>query len=171
MPTSELEAQMQKRIRASGLALAFVFLVLAGRLWYVQIAQGDRYREESESNRTRVIRAMAPRGQLLDRKGRVLATSRPQISVCVIPSELVKPDETLNRLAGILGITRQELDATIEERSHSGYPRYLPIKVAADVPIEIISQVKEQQLMLPGVELEVNPVRVYPEGLGAHVLL
>jgi penicillin-binding protein 2 len=97
---------MQLRIRVIGLILGLAFLVLAGRLWYLQIAQGSEYRIKSENNRLRTIRALAPRGQILDRKGRLLATTRPQISVAVTTSELKDPETVLQRLAEILGTTQ-----------------------------------------------------------------
>lgn len=167
MPASKDEAEIQMRIRIVIWGLIVAFICLATRLWYVQVAKGDFYRQQSENNRTRIIRARAPRGQILDRNGHLLASTRPQIAVSVIQSELIHPDEELDRLAVILHTTRQALEEQIKAHQIT---RYLPVQVTADVPIEIISQIKEQQVLLPGIQLDVNPIRFYPNGLGCHVL-
>ena len=68
----------------TGLAIA-IFSVLFLRLWYVQILSGDKYRTEANDNRIREIRVQAPRGDILDRNGKVLVANRTELAVEVSP--------------------------------------------------------------------------------------
>jgi penicillin-binding protein 2 len=73
-----------------GLAIA-IFAVLFLRLWYVQILEGDKYLSEANDNRVREIRVQAPRGDILDRDGKVLVANRTELAVQVLPEELPRP--------------------------------------------------------------------------------
>src|SRR3954454_16308265 len=79
-----------------GIAVA-VFAVLFLRLWYVQILSGDKYRTEANDNRIREIRVQAPRGDILDRSGKVLVANRTELAVQVSPEDLPDPGPTRTR--------------------------------------------------------------------------
>src|SRR3989442_1010813 len=84
----------------AGLFVMLAFLAIAGRLFYLQVVEGDTfYRLTSDSIiRTDVLPAL--RGQIRDRKGRVLATVRPSYNVYVTPRLLTS--ETFARLRTVL---------------------------------------------------------------------
>src|SRR5215217_3181583 len=102
----------------SGIAIA-IFSVLFLRLWYVQILSGDKYRNEANDNRIREIRVQAPRGDILDRNGKVLVANRTQLAVQVSPEELPAPGPERSRefhqLGDVTGMTPREIRKTLRD--------------------------------------------------------
>ena len=167
MSISGFERKLQlERARSLRILVACVFAALAGRLWYLQIAMGNRLLEESKQNSRRLIRAVAPRGMVLDRNGKVLAGSRPQFIVTAVPELLRESPFGMRRLERILDISENDLRQILEAGTTSG----APVRVAVDVPMEIVAGIKEQADMLPGVEVSLDQARYYPDGpLCAHI--
>ena len=73
-----------------GVALA-LFAIVFFRLWYLQVLSGDKYLAEARVNRVREMRIQAPRGKIVDRKGRVIVRNRVAVIVELDPAKL--PDE------------------------------------------------------------------------------
>src|SRR5829696_6710955 len=115
-PESEPERRTSRlALRVSilgGIAIA-VFSVLFLRLWYVQILSGDKYRTEANDNRIREIRVQAPRGEILDRNGKVLVANRTELAVQVSPENLPAPgperSRELHRLADVTDMKLREI--------------------------------------------------------------
>jgi penicillin-binding protein 2 len=172
---SVITPQDRKLQRARGrrfaLAIWLAFFILLGRLWQLQIAQGDDLMRQSETNRQRLLRVRAPRGVILDRKNRTVATSIPRFVVSVVPEKIrTSPDasEALARLCGILQISKSELQEIV---SRNQSIRGAPVRVAANASLETVARLEEQKALLPGVSVELDQVRFYPDGpLFAHVL-
>src|SRR5919109_4526531 len=80
----------------TGLAIA-IFSVLFLRLWYVQVLSGDEYRNQANDNRIREIRVQPPRGDILDRNGKVLVANRTQLAIQVTPQDLPPPGPDRSR--------------------------------------------------------------------------
>src|SRR5215216_4320283 len=101
----------------TGLAIA-IFSVLFLRLWYVQILSGDKYRTEANDNRIREIRVQAPRGDILDRNGKVMVANRTELAVEVSPEDLPDPGRTrsreLHQLATVTGMTTREINNALK---------------------------------------------------------
>ena len=163
-------------VAAIGLAL----LILIVRLVQIQVIDGDRYRAAAQANQVRLIPVAAPRGIIFDRHGGVLARSRPSFVVALIPSEMTDPESRAgDACRGILEIPA----ATLQKRllHHRGlnyrnfaevaaYEPYGPVLLAADLPVAKVARLSEFLSDLPGVDLETQPIREYPEGAGASHL-
>jgi penicillin-binding protein 2 len=152
--------QISRINRLAALVIA-LFFVLIARLWYMQIAQGEELLMQSESNRIKLLRTRAPRGTVLDRKGRVLADSRPQFVVLATPDKLKDNPEALKTLCGVLGISSQELESIIARRG--GHPG-APARVKIDAPLAMVARIGELRMELPGVSVELDQIRNYPDG-------
>ena len=85
----------------TGIAVA-IFAVVFLRLWYLQVLSGDDFREQANDNRVREVRVQAPRGNIVDRDGKVLVANRTELALYVQPRDLPKPgtDGALGRDAG-----------------------------------------------------------------------
>ena len=169
MPSPYEDRKLQfARINQLAILVTLVFLVLLARLWYLQIALGDNLLRQSESNRIKLLRTRAPRGAILDRKGRILATSRPQFVVTVNPDDIRKNPEALHTLCGILQITPEELDGMMQDtEARPGSP----VRIAVDVPMEVVARIGELRMRLPGVSVELDQIRYYPDGDAvAHIM-
>jgi penicillin-binding protein 2 len=160
-------------------AVLIALIALLARLIQVQILDGDRYRAEALANQVRLIPVAAPRGIIYDRHGTVLVRSRPSFVVALIPSQVKDIDSELETLARTLG----EDVSTLETRllHHRGvnyrsfeevvtYEPYGPVILANDLPVAKVARLSELLTELPGVDLEVQPIRGYPHGpLGSHL--
>ena len=131
-------------------------------------------RELSEENRIRVEVLTAPRGEIRDRKGRLLADCVPSFTVTLDPFDKVytrdpaRLDSTLQALAPILGVDAASLrDKIRKERKVS----FLPIRLRRNVEKRSVAFVSEHLDRLPGVQVESEPLRRYPLGLMASHLL
>ncbi len=169
MTVSGAERQLQlKRVRNIRITVGVIFVILIARLWYLQVAMGDELLAESKRNSSRFIRTTAPRGLVLDRKGRVLASSRPQFIVTAMPDKIAGAgrEPIRQKLASILGIPVEELERRLNKNGSPG----ASVRVAADVTLDVVAKIKERNDQLPGVEVGLEQLRNYTDGpLCAHV--
>jgi len=150
-----------------GIVILLLFLALAARLWYLQIARGDDFREDAAANQHRRIPLRAPRGVIVDRHGVLLAANRPRLALYATP-DVAKNQVVLGRLAALLHMTPDEIEQTITEVQQNPYD---PVRIALDVPMATVTQIEENKPFLPGVSTQPEPVRWYPRGeLAAHLI-
>src|SRR5437764_12128945 len=147
-------------------------LVIVCQLWYLQVLEGGRFQEASDKNRIRIRPIAAPRGILFDRNGLPLVDNRPAFTLSLIPRELerdpAKRDATLGRVAALLHIPYQELQEAVAKVSSDAI---LPVRIRRGLSIADMQKVEEWKLELPGVIVEVEPQRVYPNSrFAAHLL-
>ena len=164
----------QRRERTLSILVVGIFALVLLRLFTLQVLQGSKYRELSEENRIRVEVLTAPRGEIRDRKGRLLADCVPSFTVTLDPFDKVytrdpaRLDSTLQALAPILGVDAASLrDKIRKERKVS----FLPIRLRRNVEKRTVAFVSEHLDRLPGVQVESEPLRRYPLGLMASHLL
>ena len=164
------EKERLERTRIFGWLVILMFLILTGRLWYLQIAQGHKYVAMADGNRIRWLRTTAPRGRIFDRNGVPLATNRASFTVSLMPGGLTEESrvQLMDRLSELLGLTMEELEYAIAKGSR--YP-YEAIRVMQDVPSETVIALEERRYELPGVMVEMEEVREYPfKSAASHVL-
>jgi penicillin-binding protein 2 len=150
------------------LAVVVVFFILFVRLLYLQVIKGHELRFLSENNRIRLIKNPAPRGMILDRKGRVLVDSRPAFDVVVTSEDVDDLQGLSQKLSQLLHLSPDEIVDKIE---HRDTPPYQPIPIKKDISWEELSSLKMHRLDLPGVNIQIEPIRTYPYGaLAAHIL-
>lgn len=162
----------QKRIIGMSIVVMSALLVIVCQLWYLQVLEGGRFQEASDKNRIRIRPIAAPRGILFDRNGLPLVDNRPAFTLSLIPRELerdpAKRDATLGRLAVLLQIPFQELQDAVSKVSPDSF---LPVRIRRGLSIADMQKVEEWKLELPGVIVEVEPQRVYPNSrFAAHLL-
>ena len=84
------------QLRRLGLLVTVLWLILFGRLTYLQVIRGPAYRELSEENRIRAVRVQGPRGEIVDRYGRPIAGNRYAFNLAVIPADAGDIDKLLS---------------------------------------------------------------------------
>jgi len=105
LPSGETGPQSRggERLLLLKLLIGIIPLILIGRLWYLQMVQGETYRVLADRNRFRDVAVAAPRGVIYDRNGEILARNRPSFSVEIVPADLPEdPKAVLDRLEGLL---------------------------------------------------------------------
>ncbi len=154
-------------ILAAGLIL--VFGVFVFRLFQLQVIEGQDLLDRSERNFVRTVRLEAPRGDILDRFGRTLATTRPAFGLQVIPSELQRPQQTYAVLSLLIGADTETLSSKVGQPR--GRERFQAVRLAGDLSHERRARVESHRYALPGVVTDVRPRRHYVEGeLAAHLM-
>src|SRR5215831_6968277 len=98
--------EIRRRAKFFALFVIVAFVAIAGRLFYLQIIEGDSFYRLTSDSIVRTDALPAVRGQIRDRKGRVLATMRPSYNLYVTPRLLTT--ETFTRLRSILGMNGDE---------------------------------------------------------------
>lgn len=160
---------MRFAVRLSVLGLVFValFSVVGLRLWFIQVAEGPAIAQAAEEQTWIQKTTHAPRGDIRDRNGTLLATSR-MVPAVEIDRTFVQPDQRVDlvqRLSALLAIDSAVLDQMYEDAEING--RFQ----VATVTNEIAYQINEQLDELPGVEIIKVPERVYLSGPTlAHVI-
>ncbi|XQQ07812.1 MAG: penicillin-binding protein 2 [Leptolyngbya sp. IPPAS B-1204] len=151
-----------------------VTLVMVGgistRLAYLQLFQGERNRQLADNNRVRLIPRQPERGNILDRKGRILAGNRLSYAVFLWPISNSRQEwqQILPRLAKLLNIPRQNIEDRLEQ---AGYSSPVLVRVARGLSPAQVTALAEFSQELKGVQVQAEAVRNYPYGdLAAHVL-
>lgn len=154
------------RLDILAIVVVLVFVSLISRLGYLQVVQGKYYGRMADGNRIKLIPIMAPRGSFLDRNGVPLVSNRPSSTVSLIPISGPIPDEVIERLAAIIGMNAAEIKAKVDQQKGS----FEPVRVKSDIGPDIVTIIQEHRGELPGVVIEIQPIRsyVYNE-LGAHI--
>jgi penicillin-binding protein 2 len=159
--------------------LFFIFVGLIGRLWYLQVVEGNEFYALAQQNRVRPVPLAAPRGLVLDAKGRILATSRTEHSVAVVPAALPsrKRDpqgrvRVLQTLGFLINQSLGQIEARIDEALERGAHIYDPIRVLEGADYKVLTLIEENKARLgPAVLVTDDLQRFYPNGsLAAHVL-
>ncbi|WP_136798121.1 penicillin-binding protein 2 [Desulfosediminicola ganghwensis] len=153
---------LRRRLLGGVAVIIPFFSIIISRLWSLQILHGDDYKEHAYSNRVRVQEIAAPRGHILDRKGREIVTNRPSFNVVLMREDSHDIEEVLKRLAPVL---KEDISLLWERiRKSSGVPRYLPITLKEDIDWQTLAYIENHNQEFPGIRIEVKPVRVYEYG-------
>ncbi len=160
------------------LAVLVALAALVGRLTQVQLFEGTHFAAQARANQIRLIPVAAPRGVIYDRHGVQLVRSRPSFVCAMVPSDVRDIDATMHELARVLAIPEAKLWKRLLE--HRGivyknfdevatYEPYGPVVLAGDLTSTQMARLAEAQDELPGLDLEAQPVRDYPnKKLGSH---
>ncbi|HEY4239939.1 MAG TPA: penicillin-binding protein 2 [Kofleriaceae bacterium] len=162
--------ELHRRLKWVALTGVIAFLLLACRLWQLQIMRGESYRERTVSNVVKERYLPSVRGKILDRKGVPLADNRPAFNIYATPklmTDAVKAD-----LVRMLNLSDDEV-AKLDERLEVGRKRdrTVPVLVLEDKGRDAAALVEQAESRLPGVEVHHEPYRFYPQGdLAAHII-
>ncbi len=189
------------QLRLVAVVLASGFCVLLAGLWYVQIFSSQRFAESLEDQAVRTVRIPAVRGKILDRNRQPLAENRPTYNVELYLAELgrhfhaeylrIRPAnvrlaraereqlEWTARYQVVSNITAQvgewlQQPRVIDQRlfqRHYNEVRALPISILQNLTATQVARFAERPGVFPGLDLEIQPLRVYPHAtLAAHAL-
>jgi penicillin-binding protein 2 len=134
--------------------------LLAGFLFWLQIVRHGEFVELSEDNYVVQASIRAPRGEILDRNGAVIAGSRQAFSICAVPRSFLRNPDEIRRLSGVLGMERAEILECLKPTAMS----YRPTAVVRDADFATLSLVEEDFANLPDLMVVAEPVRAYPRG-------
>lgn len=135
--------------------------VLVARLAFIQIVQGNYYRELSTYRSIRIITEEPLRGRILDRNGVVLAENVPSYDLVVVPEDIKDKNRELNFISSITGIKTADIQTTIDK---SELPDYSDIIIKKDISKEEMIKIEEHTYEIPGVKVVLSSKRHYTFG-------
>ncbi|MGH3310291.1 MAG: penicillin-binding protein 2 [Streptomyces sp.] len=177
LPETGRSHRVNIRLIAIQILVMSLLLTLGGRLWYLQVRNGDEYQKEAAGNHVQQVVQPATRGAILDARGVPIADNETRLVVSASRTELMKMDDegkaVLNRLAGVLDMSPRTVrekvrlcDAKTPQPCWNGSP-YQPIPVTDEATTQQALQIRERAEDFPGVTAEPTAVRRYPAPYGA----
>ncbi len=148
---------------------AALFAVLAGRLYYLQVVESDRYAMLAEDNRINLRLLPPPRGRIVDRFGIPVAVNQQNYRVDLVREQARDVKQTLDRLASIIELAEYDYERILREVKRKR--AFVPVTVRDYLAWDEVSRVEVNAPDLPGVNIEVGQTRDYPYGQSmSHVL-
>jgi penicillin-binding protein 2 len=146
------------------------FVLLALRLFYLQVIRYDELNEKAESNRTAIVPIVPNRGVIMDRNGIVLATNYSAYTLEITASRVVEPlDELIEKLSTVIEIQPRDKRRFKKQREESKSFESVPIRNR--LTDEEVARFAAQRYRFPGVEIRARLFRNYPYNqLASHVI-
>lgn len=170
--------QLAMRVAIMGGVALALFGIVFFRLWFLQVLSGDQYLAEASSNRVRDVKIAAPRGEIVDRNGKILVANRRAVAVIVSPPRLPQDPQArhrlLVRLSRVTGVStarhrckvgnehKRLMDyACLVEQGIFNLP-YADVTLKTDVSRAVNGYLGERQQEFPGVTTRTIFLRSYP---------
>ncbi len=180
------DLSLKRRLWAFRGIVILVFLIFAFQMWRLQIVEGEHYRTLADRNRFRLVPTEAARGVIYDRHGRILVQNIPSFAVTIIPAYLPEDEQEemaiFSRLSALLEIPASTATASaglfspqrgikeMVDEARDTAP-YRPLTLKTNVDRDTVFIIEEEHLDLPGVLIEIDPIRQYPSGnLISHII-
>ncbi len=167
------------RLRVLLVVLASMFAALLAVMWRVQVIHSSTYTKSLDKQSIRRIRLPGIRGEIYDRNGVCLAGNNPSYCIALYIEELRVPgkwENTIDKIETILNDMSSEfgMKRKVSRKNIANHiKRRLPLPFLAwkNISPSVISQIKESDTPLKGIDIYVEPVRTYPQGsLAAHLI-
>ncbi|SCK18115.1 penicillin-binding protein 2 [Streptomyces sp. WMMB 322] len=178
IPETGRSPRVTIRLVAIQILVMSLLLTLGGRLWYLQVRNGDQYQKEAAGNHVQQVVQPASRGSILDARGVPIADNETRLVVSASRTELMKMDDSgkavLARLANVLDMKPKTVrdkvrlcDAKTPQPCWNGSP-YQPIPVTDDATTQQALQIRERAEDFPGITAEPTALRRYPSPYGSR---
>ena len=148
---------------------SLLLATLAGRLYYLQVREADKYATLADEQRINLRLLAPPRGRIVDRFGVPLATNRQNYRVTLIADQVADVDATLNAVAMLVPVSESDRRRVLREirRKHS----FVPVSIRENLSWDEMSRIEVNAPELVGVSIEQGLTRDYPLGdMASHVL-
>jgi len=155
-------AEFKEKIKIVVVIFLFAVSVLIVRLGYLQIIKGEEFKKKSENNSVRFRLIKPLRGLVMDRNGIVLVDNKPSFDVLFIPNRNKANDLSVEKLKKLY--ESKSMIFPFDPSLLKNAKPYLPVKLDKNVSMEKIALVETNALNLPGIYVDVSPIRLYLDG-------
>jgi len=162
MRVREHREALARRTPILGWLFATFVLVVAAAYGYIQLHEGRYYRELADNNRLRREPIRAPRGEILDRQGYLLAESVPSYTLQLYRSRSADPKASLRFAARVLQRPLPELQQLVDQRTSNS--EFQPVLLAENMSLEQVAKFRAVSLEHPEFEVVTRGVRFYRHG-------
>ncbi|MEV7787649.1 penicillin-binding protein 2 [Streptomyces sp. NPDC088106] len=171
IPETGRSPRVQIRLVVIQVLVISLLGTLGGRLWYLQIREGDQYAKEASGNHVQKVVQPAVRGSILDARGVALADNETRLVVSASRTDLMKMKDdgkaVLTKLAGVLGMKPEDVEQKVRlcnaetpQPCWNGSP-YQPIPITDEATPKQALQIRERAEDFPGITAEPQALRRY----------
>lgn len=158
------------RLLAGGIFALVLLLVLISRLAWLQLHQHEYYSTKSDNYRIHIQPVVPNRGLIYDRNGVLLAENKPSYTLNVVKENAGDIEASIALLKTLI-----ELSPDDEEKFYTRLKRrsvpFSAVPLRFNLTEEEIAYIAVNQFQLPGISIEAQLVRHYPQGeLMSHAL-
>ncbi len=151
-----------RRAFVVGACQGVLLAVLGGRLAWLQVVEGGRYKTLSDKNRINVKMIAPSRGEIVDRFGVPLAVNNQNFRVLMVPEQIDDIEEALNKLAALIDVSDRKIQKVIKESKRSA--SFISLEVTDNLNWEEVSKLEVNITDLPGMSIDEGETRNYPYG-------
>ncbi|MCX5692105.1 MAG: penicillin-binding protein 2 [Candidatus Omnitrophica bacterium] len=156
------------RIRILQIFFTILFILVGICLYYLQIIKGPFYDDLSARNSIRLLNITAPRGNIYDRHGKLIAGNTLSFGVFIVPQETDDIDADMEELSGILGVSKSLLERNYKRNRSASFA---PCELIRGISKKTAISIEESRFNMPGVLVKEVPFRnYYYEGAFSHVI-
>ena len=158
------EFHSYRRAERAGIARWFfvaTFLVLVVAFFRTQVVQHERFRVRAEKNRLRIVPLVAPRGIIYDRNGLIIAENVPGYAIKLLAPSQDSLHAVLARFQEVVPLDTVEVAGIMTRYRQAPYQ---PVLVVGNGTFEMVSRLEEHRAVLPGLVIQSEPRRYYPDG-------
>ncbi|MFZ1478684.1 MAG: penicillin-binding protein 2, partial [Sphingorhabdus sp.] len=167
--SGQLENSFTRRTMLIGSIQGGIGVLLAARMGYIAVAENEKYKLLSESNRVNLTLVPPRRGWFIDRVGKPIATNRADFRVDIIPDRVTDKKHTVAALAELLSLDADDVERINRELKEA--QGFQPVQVAEGLDYESFARVSVRLPDLPGVSPRQSYSRFYPSGAAVGHLL
>jgi penicillin-binding protein 2 len=166
---SDAARSFTRRAFVLGALQGTVLTTLAGRLAWLQVAQGPKYAMLSDQNRINIKMIAPSRGEIVDRYGAPLAVNGQNFRVIIIPEQAEDLESSLSKLQKLITLSQTDIKRVIKKSQKLA--SFVPIEVKDNLSWEDVAKIEVNLPDLPGLAIEVGEARSYPHGqASAHIV-
>ena len=154
---------VNRRLIACAVFVLALSLALVGRLYFLQVIQFAYHSTVSENNRVHVLPIPPERGLIYDRNGVALADNRPSFNLTLTRERAGDSVKVLDAVADVLKLTEEDRKQFDKDMKRVRHP-FEPVTLMYELSEEQIARIAVNQFRLPGIDVEAQFVREYPQG-------
>jgi len=159
----------RKRFKIVFAVISIMICLLIIRMWHLQVLRGDELKQRSENNSVRLRKIKPLRGLILDTNGQVMVDNQPSFDIIFVPPHARNIDDVAYKLRNLLAARSLALTSEIPSLGKKRW--FPPVKLDKNISIEKLAIIETHTADLPGVTVEVVPIRKYLSGeMTAHLI-
>jgi penicillin-binding protein 2 len=155
-------AQFKNKFRWLFILVLVGLAILAMRLWHLQVIKGDELRQRSENNSVRLRKIKPMRGLIFDADRQVMVENQPSFDLVFVPDRTRDVRPTMEAIRALY--TERSLPLNSLNSFTNRVKPFVPVVLEKNISMEKLAVVETHALELPGVIVEVTPIRQYLRG-------
>jgi penicillin-binding protein 2 len=161
--------RFRTRFKIFFVVLLIMMSCLIIKMWHLQIIRGEELTLRSENNSVRLRKMRPLRGLVVDTNGQILVDNQPSFDIIFMPNHARNIQDVEKKLKALY--EERSLVFSLEFPSSPKKRFIAPVKLEKNIDWEKLALVETHALDLPGLSIEVVPIRQYLGGeMTAHLI-